>query len=67
MVQSQITKHCFDLEEKTLEFAKKAKESHYWLQLLGEANNGFEGEIREMLQEAIELKKIFSSIAEKSS
>lgn len=121
MAQSQITKHCFDLEERTLEFAKKiirlckklpqnlinreivgqlirasssvganyreandalskrdfghriritrkeAKESHYWLQLLEEANNGLEGEIREMLQEAIELKKIFSSIAEKSS
>ncbi len=116
-----ITKHSFDLEERTLEFAKKvirlckklprntinnelisqlirasgsvganyreandalskkdfshrikitrreAKESHYWLQLLEEADPGFKDEINKVLNEALELKKIFSSIADKSS
>ena len=121
MLQPSITKHNFDLEERTLEFAKKvirlckklplntinkeivkqlirssgsvganyreandalskkdfchrvkisrkeAKESHYWLQLLEEANHDFKDETRELLQEAIELRKILSSIADKSS
>ena len=121
MTEAPITKHSFDLEERTLEFAKRtirlckklpqnsinreligqlirasgsvganyreandalskkdfghrvkitrkeAKESHYWLQLLQEANSEFEDEIRRLLQEALELKKIFSSIADKSS
>ena len=121
MIKTPITKHNFDLEERTLGFAKKvirlckklprdsinrefigqlirasgsvganyreandalskkdfthriritrreAKESHYWLQLLEEANPEFKDEILELLQEALELKKIFSSIADKSS
>jgi len=121
MVQSPITKHNFDLEERTLEFAKRtirickklpksainnklidqlirasgsvganyreandslskkdfshriritrreAKESYYWLQLLEEANFEFKDEISAVLNEAFELKKIFSAIAEKSS
>ncbi len=46
---------------------KEAKESHYWLQLLYEANHGLSDEIEILLNEALELKKIFSSIAEKSS
>jgi four helix bundle protein len=120
MIQSPITKHNFDLEERTLEFGKmiirlckkltrnginnelisqlvraggsvganyreandalskkdfihrilitrkEAKEAHYWLQLLEEANQEFRDDIRESLVEAVELKKIFSSIAEKS-
>ena len=121
MTKEPIIRHNFDLEERTLEFAKKvirlckelpyntinkelisqlirasgsvganyreandslskkdfshiikitrreAKESHYWLQLLEEANSDFKGGIKELLQEALELKKIFSSIADKSS
>lgn len=119
--QITITKHNFNLEERTLEFAKKvirlckklpyntinheivgqlirasgsvganyreandalskkdfayrikicrkeAKESHYWLQLLKEANSDISEEVEELVSEAIELKKIFSSIADKSS
>lgn len=116
-----MTKHTFDLEERTLEFAKEvirlckqlpqkvinreliaqlirasgsvganyreandalskkdfnhrikitrkeAKESYYWLELLQEANPENKEEISKLLTEAIELKKIFSSIADKSS
>jgi four helix bundle protein len=46
---------------------KEAKESHYWLQLLEEANPEFKDEINKLLTESLELKKIFSSIVEKSS
>jgi four helix bundle protein len=121
MIKTPITKHNFDLEERTLEFAKRvirlckklsrdsinreligqlirasgsvganyreandalskkdftqriritrreAKESHYWLQFFEEANPEFKDEILELLQEALELKEIFSSIADKSS
>jgi four helix bundle protein len=108
-----MTKHSFDLEERTLEFSKKvirfckqlpqnvinrkliaqlvdasgsvganyreandalskkdfkyrikitrkeAKETCYWLELLEEANSEYQEEIRKLLTEAIELKKIF--------
>ncbi|MEW6162206.1 MAG: four helix bundle protein [Nitrospirota bacterium] len=121
MIKSPITKQGFDLEERTLEFAKnvirlckqlpqnvinkeliaqlirasgsvganyreandsvskkdfnhrikitrkEAKESHYWLELLREANTEYEQEINKLLSEALELKKIFSSIADKYS
>lgn len=121
MIQSSITKHNFDLEERTLEFSKKvirlckqlpqnvinreliaqlirssgsvganyreandalskkdfnyrvkitrkeAKESSYWLELLQEANQEHNEEINRLLVESLELKKIFSSIAEKCS
>jgi len=121
MIQTEKTKHNFDLEERTLEFAKRvirlckklpqnvinrelisqlirssgsiganyreandslskkdfnhrikitrkeAKESFYWLDLLQEANPGYEEDICRLLNEALELKKIFSSIADKSS
>ena len=121
MTESPITKHNFDLEERTLEFTKRiirlckklprniinneliaqlirsggsvganyreandslskkdfshrikitrkeAKESCYWLQLLVEANSDFKVEIRLLLIEALELKKIFCSIADKAS
>jgi four helix bundle protein len=120
MNQTSITKHSFDLEDRTLKFArgvinlckklpqnpinrelisqvirasgsvganyreandalskkdfghrikitrKEAKEPHYWLQLLTEANPEFKNEILQLLQEALELKKIFSSIVDKS-
>ncbi|MEW6376942.1 MAG: four helix bundle protein [Thermodesulfobacteriota bacterium] len=121
MTESPITKHCFDLEKRTLEFAKnvirlckqlpknvinnelieqlidasgsiganyreandalskkdfkhrikitrkEAKEAHYWLELLLEANPECREEIDYLLTEALELKKIFSSIVDKSS
>ena len=121
MSESPITKHCFDLEKRTLEFSKnvirlckklhknvinneligqlidssgsiganyreandalskkdfrhrikitrkEAKETHYWLELLLEANPEFKEEIVVLLNESLELKKIFSSISDKSS
>lgn len=121
MKQTPITRHNFDLEERTLKFAKgtinlckklpqnsvnkelvsqlvrasgsvganyreandalsqkdfahrikitrrEAKESHCWLQLLKEANPGLDGDISHLLQEAMQLKKIFSSIVNRSS
>jgi four helix bundle protein len=121
MNQSPIIRHNFDLEERTLKFAKavirlckqlpqriinkelipqlirasgsvganyregndalskkdfshrikiarkEAKETHYWLELLHEANQEYKEEIDKLLREALELKKIFSSIADKSS
>lgn len=46
---------------------KEAKESVYWLRLIYETNNLMNGNDAQMLmREAIELKKIFSSIVEKS-
>jgi four helix bundle protein len=46
---------------------KEAKESVYWLSLLKECNREFDSELVNLIQEAIELKKILSSILEKSS
>ena len=46
---------------------KEAKESCYWLELLREANQDHKEEIDILLKEGLELKKIFSSIVEKSS
>ena len=45
---------------------REAKEAHYWLQLLEEANPALNGEAKRLLGEALELKKIFSSIADKA-
>lgn len=46
---------------------KEAKESAYWLRLLRVTNpDGFDVEAESLFNEAIELKKIFSSIIEKS-
>lgn len=121
MSESPMTKHSFDLENRTLEFAKniirlckklpknvinneligqlvdasgsiganyreandalskkdfkhrikitrkESKETHYWLELLLEANPEYKEEIVVLRNEAMELKKIFSSIADKSS
>jgi four helix bundle protein len=121
MDKSTITKHCFDLEERTLKFAKsvlklckqltrnvinkelisqlvrssgsvganyreandslskkdfrhrikvtrkEAKETHYWLELLKETNTQYGNEINPLLKESLELRKIFSSIVDKSS
>jgi four helix bundle protein len=45
---------------------KEAKETVYWLNLIIEANRDFENRIIPLLQETIELVKIFASILEKS-
>ena len=46
---------------------KEAKESAYWLRLIHETNNlRNTDDAQSLMQEAIELKKIFSSILEKS-
>ena len=46
---------------------KEAKESAYWLRLIIEMNDGkFEKKGKNLQDEAIELKKIFSAIIEKS-
>ena len=121
MTKSPNTKHAFDLEERTLVFARdvirfckavtptpvtrdlisqvvrasgsvganyreandalskkdfgnriritrrEAKEAHYWLQLLEEAQPEANGDVTKLLREATELKKIFSAIVEKTS
>ena len=46
---------------------KEAKESAYWLRLINETNNLKNADdAKNLIQEATELKKIFSSILEKS-
>ena len=46
---------------------KEAKESAYWLRLIHETNNLRDAnDAQTLIQEANELKKIFSSILEKS-
>lgn len=46
---------------------KEAKESHYWLQLISCCNHtSLEKEKSKLLQESIELMKIFGSIAQKT-
>lgn len=45
---------------------KEAKESNYWLSLLRVCNPDFDNDISILIQEATEIKKIFSSILEKS-
>lgn len=45
---------------------KEAKESAYWLRLISETNEaGYSKEANELIREATELKKIFSSILNK--
>ncbi|MBN1353724.1 MAG: four helix bundle protein [Candidatus Omnitrophica bacterium] len=45
---------------------REAKESYYWLDLLSEANKNNENEIKPLLKEAEELKKILSAIIDKT-
>lgn len=45
---------------------KEAKECAYWLRLIHETNDLKNDDAKELIQEANELKKIFSSILEKS-
>jgi four helix bundle protein len=44
---------------------KEAKETCYWLDLLLEASPDYSEEIKELSAESLQLKKIFSSIADK--
>ena len=45
---------------------KEGKETIYWLQLIIEANQDFAERVKPLLDETIELVKIFAAIAEKS-
>lgn len=46
---------------------KEAKESAYWLRLINETNDLFKKELaKKLIQESVELKKMFSAIIEKS-
>jgi len=45
---------------------KEAKETQYWLELVIEANPEFKSRIDPLLQESVELIRIFSSIIEKT-
>ena len=45
---------------------KETKETLFWLELIIEANPNLKDRIRELLNESIELKKIFSAIITKS-
>ncbi|MGD1945456.1 MAG: four helix bundle protein [Croceivirga sp.] len=45
---------------------KEAKESKYWLRLLNSLNDCFEKEIEDLIQEAEELRRILSSIINKT-
>lgn len=45
---------------------KEAKETHYWLELIVEANPEFKTKVKNLLAESIELVKIFSAILVKS-
>jgi len=45
---------------------RETKESHHWLDCLLEANEDKAAEILPLISEAVELKKIFSSIINKS-
>lgn len=44
---------------------KEGKETVYWLNLIIEANPDFEDRIKPLLQETVELVKIFAAILEK--
>lgn len=57
-----------DLLMKIKTCKKEAKESAYWLRLLKETNSdGLHAEATSLYNEAIELKKIFASIVDKSN
>jgi four helix bundle protein len=45
---------------------REAKESHHWLELLLTANPSVEDRVKLLINEADELKRILSSIIEKS-
>jgi len=45
---------------------KESKETIYWLKLINVANKSVNSEIIQLIEEAIELKKILSSIIEKA-
>lgn len=45
---------------------KESKESQYWLKLLLQGNPKLDNEISPLIQESLELRKIFGSILQKS-
>ncbi len=45
---------------------KEAKEAHYWLKLLRDLNDNYREKAEELITEALELRRILSSIINKS-
>ncbi len=46
---------------------KEAKEAQYWLRLLKDLNSSYQTEAKELMSEAVELRRILSSIINKRS
>lgn len=44
---------------------KEAKENHFWIELIIEANSNLKNRLADLLQESVEIKKILSSIITK--
>ena len=55
-----------DFKYRIIIYRKEGKETVYWLNLIIEANPKLEIRIKPLLQESIELVKIFAAILEKS-
>ena len=55
-----------DFNNKIRISLKEAKETHYWLQLVIEANDEFQKKTEPLLGESLELIKIFSAISQKA-
>ena len=54
-----------DFKHRIMICRKEAKETNYWLNLIVEANPELKEKIKALLQESMELVKIFASIANK--
>lgn len=55
-----------DFNHKIGIILKEIRESNYWLRILNEINSESDEELKRLLNESLELKKIFSSIKIKS-
>ena len=57
----------YDLEDRTIAFAKEAKESRYWLKLIDtDGRKDLEKDCVDLISEATELMNIFGAILRKS-
>ncbi|MBI4994096.1 hypothetical protein HZC21_00415 [Candidatus Peregrinibacteria bacterium] len=62
MIKIQNSKQ-YDLEERTFRFAKEARESRSWLRLADlDGNYNLDQQRQKLVQESLELTKIFGSI-----
>lgn len=46
---------------------KEAKEAEYWLRLLKDLNSDYQAKVKELIKEAVELRRILSAIINKRS